>query len=75
MSDEDFKYLVQEFGSKNLDLLKQKGVYPKEYMKGFKDKAHWIKRLLKKDSLLEEIFIALQKIEKLVMMVKYEMVI
>ena len=35
LSDEDFKYLVQEFGSKNLELLKQKGVYPYEYMKSF----------------------------------------
>ena len=35
VSDEDFKYLVQEFGSKNLELLKQKGVYPDEYMKSF----------------------------------------
>ena len=32
MSDEDFKYLVEEFGSKNLKLLKQKGAYPYEYM-------------------------------------------
>ena len=24
-SDEDFKYLIEEFGSKNLELLKQKG--------------------------------------------------
>ena len=28
LSDEDFKYLVKEFGSKNLRLLKQKGAYP-----------------------------------------------
>ena len=28
MSDEDFKYLVKEFGSENLELLKQKGAYP-----------------------------------------------
>ena len=26
--DKDFKYLVEEFGSKNLELLKQKGAYP-----------------------------------------------
>ena len=32
LSDEDFKYLVEEFGSKNVGLLKQKGVYPYEYM-------------------------------------------
>ena len=34
--DEDFKYLVEEFGSKNLELLKQKGAYPYEYMNSFK---------------------------------------
>ena len=28
LSDEDFKYLIEEFGSKNLELLKQKGDYP-----------------------------------------------
>ena len=33
LSDEDFKYLVEEFGSKNLELLKQKGAYP--YMNNF----------------------------------------
>ena len=26
--DKDFKYLVKEFGTKNLELLKQKGAYP-----------------------------------------------
>ena len=30
--DNDFKYLAEEFGSKNLELLKQKGAYPYEYM-------------------------------------------
>ena len=35
LSDEDFKYLVEEFGSKNLELLKQKGAYPYEYMNSF----------------------------------------
>ena len=33
--DEDFKYLVEEFGSKNLKILKQKGDYPYEYMNSF----------------------------------------
>ena len=28
LSDEDFKYLVEEFSSENLELLKQKGAYP-----------------------------------------------
>ena len=36
LSDEDFKYLVEEFGSENLGLLKQKGAYPYEYMNSFK---------------------------------------
>ena len=35
LSDEDFKYLVDEFGSKNLELLKQKGACPYEYMNSF----------------------------------------
>ena len=30
LSDEDFKYLVKEFGSENLEILKQKGAYPYE---------------------------------------------
>ena len=34
--DNDFKYLVEEFDSKKLELLKQKGVYPYEYMNSFK---------------------------------------
>ena len=32
LSDEDFKYLVEEFVSENLELLKQKDAYPYEYM-------------------------------------------
>ena len=35
LSDEDFKYLVEEFGSENLELLKQKGDYPCEYINSF----------------------------------------
>ena len=30
LSDEDFKFLVEEFSSKNLELLKQRGAYPYE---------------------------------------------
>ena len=30
LSDNDFKYLTEEFGSKNLELLKQKDVCPYE---------------------------------------------
>ena len=36
LSDEDFKYLVEEFSSDNLKILKQKGDYPYEYMNSFK---------------------------------------
>ena len=32
LSNENFKYLVEEFGSENLELLKQKGAYPYEYI-------------------------------------------
>ena len=35
LSDKDFKYLIEEFGSKYLELLKQKGTYPYEYMDSF----------------------------------------
>ena len=35
LSDEDFKYLVEEFGFENLEILKQKGAYPYEYMNSF----------------------------------------
>ena len=36
LSDEHFKCLVEEFFSKNLKILKQKGAYPYEYMNSFK---------------------------------------
>ena len=36
LSDNDFKYLTEEFGSKNLELLKQKDAYPYQYMNSFK---------------------------------------
>ena len=35
LSDGDFKYLVEEFGSENLEILKQKDAYPYEYMNRF----------------------------------------
>ena len=35
LSNEDFKYLVEEFGSGNLELLKQKGDYHYQYMNSF----------------------------------------
>ena len=36
LSDEDFKYLVEEFGHECLEILKQKGTYPYEYINNFK---------------------------------------
>ena len=34
--DNDFKYLTEKLGSKNVELLKQKDVYPYEYMDSLK---------------------------------------
>ena len=36
LSDQDFKYLVKEFGFKNLEILNQKGAYPYECINSFK---------------------------------------
>ena len=36
LTNDDFKYLTKEFGSKNLELLKQKGAHPHEYINSFK---------------------------------------
>ena len=33
--DKDFKYLVEECSSENLEILKEKGAYPYEYMNSF----------------------------------------
>ena len=52
LSDEDFKYLVQEFGCENLELLKQKDASPYEYMNSFE-------RFNEKNSLLKNIFTTL----------------
>ena len=35
LSDKDCKYLIEEFGSEYLELLKQNGAYPYEYMNSF----------------------------------------
>ena len=35
LADKDFKYLTEEFGSENLEILKQKGTYPYKYMNSF----------------------------------------
>ena len=36
LSDNDFKYLLQEFSGDLLELIRQKGVYPYKYMDSFK---------------------------------------
>ena len=66
-SDEDFRYLVEEFSSKNLELLKQKGDYSYEYMNSFQ-------RFNEKNCLLENVFTALKRMGKLLMTVKYQTV-
>ena len=68
LSDKDFKYLIEEFGSKNLKLLKQTGVYPYEYMDSF-EKFNKEKLPAKK-----YFYSSINKMEKLMMMVKYQMV-
>ena len=67
LSDEDFKYLIEEIGSKNLELLKQKGAYPCKYMKSF-EKFNEEKLPAKK------YFYGSTKDAKISMMVKYQAV-
>ena len=59
LSDEDFKYLVEEFGLKKLELLKQKGAYPYEYMNSLERFSE------KKNCPLENVFLFQQKKEKI----------
>ena len=54
LSDNDFKYLTEEFGSKNLKLLKEKDAYPYEYMESFKN-------LVKQSCLIKNVFLQLCK--------------
>ena len=49
LSENDFKYLTEEFGSKNLELLKQRSAYPYEYMEVLKD-------LMKNNCLIKNVF-------------------
>ena len=63
LSDNDFKYLTEEFGSKNLELLKQKDAYPYQYMDSFK-------RFSGEKLPDKNIFTALQKMKQPVIMVK-----
>ena len=62
VSDEDFKYLVEEFSSENLELLKQKCAYPDKYMNSL----FFIVFLTVFIFII--IFIAPRRMEKLVMM-------
>ena len=61
--DQDFKYLVEEYGSENLKPLKQKGDYPYEYMNSF-ERSHEEKLPVRK------YFYSSKKMEKLLMIVK-----
>ena len=67
LSDEDFKYLVEESGSENLELLKQKDDYPYEYMNSFE-------RFNEEKCFARNFFLVQQTKEKLVMMVKCQTV-
>ena len=59
----DFKYFTEKFGYKNLELLKQKDACLYEYKDDFK-------RFNEENCPRKNVFIALQKMEKLVIMVK-----
>ena len=67
LSNKDFKYLVEEFGYKNLGHLKEKGACPYEYMNSFE-------RFNEEKLPARKHFLALQKTKKLVMMVKNQTV-
>ena len=67
LSDKDFKYLVEEFGSRNLEILKQKGAYPYEYMNSF-ERFNEEKLPARK-----YFFSSTKKKEKLIMIIKYQM--
>ena len=62
-SDEGFKYLVEEFSFENFELLKQKGAYPYEHINS-------CERFNEKKLPAKNIFVALQKMEQFVMIVK-----
>ena len=63
LSDSDFKYLTKEFSSENLELLKQKGAYPYEYMNSFK-------RFNEEKVPDRKCFTVQRKVEQLMVMVK-----
>ena len=67
LSDKDFKYLVEEVGSENLEILKQKGVYPYEYRNSFK-------RFNEEILCARKYFFSSTKKERLMKIVKCQMV-
>ena len=67
LSDEDFKYLVEEFGSENFELLKQIGAYCYEYMNSFE-------KFNEKKLRAGKCFYSSTKKGKSMMMLKYQMV-
>ena len=64
LEDKDFKYLVKEFGSKDLEIIKQKGACPYEYMNSFK-------RFNEEKLCARKYFFSSTKREKSMKMVKY----
>ena len=67
LSDKDSKYLVKEFGPENLEILKEKGAYPYEYMNSFK-------RFNEETLPARKYFFGSTKKERLIMLVKYQIV-
>ena len=63
LADDDFKYLTEEFGSKNLKFLKQKVLILMSTWTVLKD-------LTKKNFPTKSLFTAQKKLEQLVIMVK-----
>ena len=66
--DKDLKYLVEEFGTENVKMLKQKGAYPYKYMNSFK-------RFNEDKLCARKYFYSSTKDKNLVKMVKYQMII
>ena len=67
LSDENFKYLVKEFGSEHLEILKRKGAYPYKYMNSFK-------RFNEEKLCARKYFFSSTKKARLMKMVKYHIV-
>ena len=67
LSDEYFKYLLEELDFENLEILKQKGAYPYKYMNNFE-------RFNEAKLPPRKYLFSSTKKGKLIMMVKYQMV-